>query len=144
MPSGTIEVSVAELPVEIGAGVGRELIRLTHERAGHQTQLILLAAPEAESYYPHIGMEKHRHGGMTFRSIACLPAVVGAWREPGGGLLCFTWDLFDESMNTAAVAGEPNNAGGIENRMLTHPGAGWTDVAGDNPAVGGFICEWEF
>ena len=42
-----------------GKGIGKELILRTHERAGHQTQLILLSAPQAESYYPHIGMEKH-------------------------------------------------------------------------------------
>lgn len=40
-------------------GIGRELIRRTHEAAGLHTRLILLAAPAAESYYPHIGMEKH-------------------------------------------------------------------------------------
>jgi anaerobic selenocysteine-containing dehydrogenase len=51
----------------------------------------------------HIGMEKHRHGGMSYRSIACLPALVGAWREPGGGLLCFTSDLFDEAMNLSPL-----------------------------------------
>lgn len=37
-------------------GIGRELIRRTHEVAGRHTSLILLAAPQAESYYPHIGM----------------------------------------------------------------------------------------
>jgi predicted N-acetyltransferase YhbS len=40
-------------------GIGRELIRRTHEAAGKQTMLILLAAPKAETYYPHIGMDKH-------------------------------------------------------------------------------------
>ena len=40
-------------------GIGRELIRRTHEAAGRQTTLILLAAPAARSYYPHIGMEFH-------------------------------------------------------------------------------------
>lgn len=42
-----------------GQGIGRELIRRTHEAAGLHTTLILLAAPKAESYYPHIGMTKH-------------------------------------------------------------------------------------
>ena len=42
-----------------GRGIGRELIRVTHEKAGLETRLILLAAPAAASYYPHIGMEKH-------------------------------------------------------------------------------------
>lgn len=41
------------------SGIGRELVRRTHEAAGFKTRLILLAAPAAASYYPHIGMEKH-------------------------------------------------------------------------------------
>ncbi len=40
-------------------GIGQELLRRTHEAAGLHTQLILLAAPKAQSYYPHIGMSKH-------------------------------------------------------------------------------------
>jgi GNAT superfamily N-acetyltransferase len=40
-------------------GIGRELIRRTHEAAGIHTNLILLAAPKAQTYYPHIGMEQH-------------------------------------------------------------------------------------
>jgi GNAT superfamily N-acetyltransferase len=42
-----------------GRGIGRELMRRTHEAAGLQTMLILLAAPKAETYYPHIGMRQH-------------------------------------------------------------------------------------
>jgi ribosomal protein S18 acetylase RimI-like enzyme len=40
-------------------GIGRELIRRTHEAAGLNTTLILLAAPAAREYYPHIGMQAH-------------------------------------------------------------------------------------
>ena len=40
-------------------GIGRELIRRTHDAAGRQTHLILLAAPKARGYYPHIGMISH-------------------------------------------------------------------------------------
>jgi ribosomal protein S18 acetylase RimI-like enzyme len=40
-------------------GIGRELIRRTHEAAGTGTRLILLAAPAARDYYPHIGMRGH-------------------------------------------------------------------------------------
>lgn len=40
-------------------GIGRELIRKTHEAAGRHTLLILLAAPRAREYYPHIGMTGH-------------------------------------------------------------------------------------
>jgi GNAT superfamily N-acetyltransferase len=40
-------------------GIGKELIRRTHEAAGRQTHLILLAAPKARGYYPRIGMTGH-------------------------------------------------------------------------------------
>lgn len=41
-----------------GRGIGRELIRRTREAAGRGVTLILLSAPGAMSYYPHIGLEK--------------------------------------------------------------------------------------
>jgi predicted N-acetyltransferase YhbS len=42
-------------------GIGKELIRLTHEVAGEKdVQLILLAAPKAVNYYPKIGMEQFK------------------------------------------------------------------------------------
>ena len=40
-------------------GIGRELIVRTHAAAGRATRLVLLAAPKARSYYPHIGMLPH-------------------------------------------------------------------------------------
>jgi predicted N-acetyltransferase YhbS len=40
-------------------GIGRELIQRTHQSAGRHTMLILLAAPQARTYYPHIGMAAH-------------------------------------------------------------------------------------
>lgn len=42
-----------------GHGIGRELIRRTHEAAGLHTMLVLVAAPGARTYYPHIGLEPH-------------------------------------------------------------------------------------
>ncbi|MCB9637384.1 MAG: GNAT family N-acetyltransferase [Myxococcales bacterium] len=42
-----------------GKGIGRELIRQTHEATGLHTTLILLAAPTARTYYPHVGMRQH-------------------------------------------------------------------------------------
>jgi anaerobic selenocysteine-containing dehydrogenase len=32
------------------------------------------------------GLQRHYGGGMAVRVIACLPAVVGHWRRPGGGV----------------------------------------------------------
>src|SRR5215471_8742416 len=34
-----------------------------------------------------VAIERHAGGGQTVRSIACLPALTGAWRQVGGGLL---------------------------------------------------------
>lgn len=42
-----------------GRGIGRRLIAETHIAAGKQTMIILLAAPAARTYYPHIGMQPH-------------------------------------------------------------------------------------
>ncbi|MGL6073914.1 MAG: GNAT family N-acetyltransferase [Fimbriiglobus sp.] len=42
-----------------GRGIGQELIQQTHTAAGRHTTLILLAAPAARTYYPHIGMKAH-------------------------------------------------------------------------------------
>ena len=38
-------------------GIGKELLRLTHEKASLQTTLILFASPDSQNYYSHIGME---------------------------------------------------------------------------------------
>jgi GNAT superfamily N-acetyltransferase len=40
-------------------GIGKELIRRTRAACGPETLLLLLAAPAAENYYPHIGFEHH-------------------------------------------------------------------------------------
>ena len=37
-------------------GIGQQLIRRTHAIAGPDATLILLSAPKAMSYYPHIGL----------------------------------------------------------------------------------------
>lgn len=53
---------LSDLAVDVACqrqGIGRELIRRTHEAAGLATTLILLSAPAAVDYYPHIGMTKH-------------------------------------------------------------------------------------
>lgn len=40
-------------------GIGRVLIARTREAGGPTATLILLAAPAAREYYPHIGMQPH-------------------------------------------------------------------------------------
>ncbi|HVV71709.1 MAG TPA: GNAT family N-acetyltransferase [Verrucomicrobiae bacterium] len=41
-------------------GIGRKLIEATQARLGPRANLILLAAPKAEGYYPRIGFDQHR------------------------------------------------------------------------------------
>ncbi|QUV82420.1 molybdopterin oxidoreductase family protein [Chloracidobacterium sp. D] len=40
------------------------------------------------------GLQRHAGGGMAVRTIACLPALVGAWRHPAGGILLSTSGTF--------------------------------------------------
>ncbi|HEV8142171.1 MAG TPA: molybdopterin-dependent oxidoreductase, partial [Methylomirabilota bacterium] len=45
-----------------------------------------------------IGISRHDNGGMTVRTLACLPALTGAYADPHGGALlassqAFTYDL---------------------------------------------------
>jgi anaerobic selenocysteine-containing dehydrogenase len=40
------------------------------------------------------GLQRHAGGGMAVRAIACLPALTGAWRDAGGGLLLSTSGMF--------------------------------------------------
>lgn len=51
-----------------GQGIGRELIRQTRLAGGEGALLILLAAPKASSYYPHIGMRPHESCWLIERS----------------------------------------------------------------------------
>jgi anaerobic selenocysteine-containing dehydrogenase len=41
------------------------------------------------------GLQRHAGGGMAVRTIACLPALVGAWRDPAGGILLSTAGFYD-------------------------------------------------
>ena len=41
------------------------------------------------------GMQRARGGGMAMRNVACLPALVGAFRDAAGGLLLSTGGSFD-------------------------------------------------
>ena len=40
-------------------GIGKELVRLTKLESGPKTTVILLSAPKAVDYYPHIGFTQH-------------------------------------------------------------------------------------
>lgn len=66
--------------------------RLAHRYATERPSLIRL----------NYGMQRHGGGGMAVRTIACLPAIVGAWRDHGGGALLSTSGQFDLAIDRLA------------------------------------------
>jgi anaerobic selenocysteine-containing dehydrogenase len=59
-------------------GVPAETIRaLAREYAAAEPSLIRIG----------VAVERHAGGGQTVRALSVLPALVGAWRRPGGGIL---------------------------------------------------------
>ncbi len=46
-----------------------------------------------------IGMEHQANGAAAFRAVAMLPALTGAWRQRGGGLMHMTYELFGDALN---------------------------------------------
>jgi anaerobic selenocysteine-containing dehydrogenase len=66
---------------------------------GLQTEEIVQLACEYGSIRPaairlNYGMQRHAGGGIAARTIACLPALTGAWREAAGGIVLTTNDFF--------------------------------------------------
>ena len=69
--------------------------------------LIIKLAREYATTKPSVirlnyGMQRHAGGGMAVRTVACLPALVGAWRDAAGGVVLSTSGAF--GMNTDALA----------------------------------------
>jgi anaerobic selenocysteine-containing dehydrogenase len=61
-----------------------DIEKLAHEYGTTRPALIRL----------NYGMQRHGGGGMAVRAITCLPAIVGSWREAGGGALLSTSKLY--------------------------------------------------
>ena len=45
------------------------------------------------------GLQRTHGGGMAVRNVACLPALVGAWRQPAGGVLLSSGDSFPKRLD---------------------------------------------
>jgi anaerobic selenocysteine-containing dehydrogenase len=80
-----------------------------------------------------VGMEHRVHGGMAFRTISCLPALTGAWRRRGGGLLFLTAGLHFEAMNSDAVQMPELEDTSIRQFNMVQLGRVLTDAALDPP-----------
>ncbi|KAF1038174.1 MAG: Dimethyl sulfoxide reductase DmsA [Herbaspirillum frisingense] len=64
-------------------------------------------AGEGAMIRANYGLQRVRGGGMAARNVACLPALVGAWRHPSGGVQMSTSDSFPK--DNAAI-GRPDLA----------------------------------
>jgi predicted N-acetyltransferase YhbS len=49
------------------AGIGKQLMERMREHLGDEVTLLLLAAPTAAEYYPHVGFEKIENGWIIHR-----------------------------------------------------------------------------
>jgi anaerobic selenocysteine-containing dehydrogenase len=82
-------------PKRVAAICGIESVEIeTLARLYGQTRPSLIRA--------NYGMQRARGGGMATRNIACLPALVGAFRDAAGGLLLSTSGNF--AIDTAALS----------------------------------------
>ncbi|TAK80048.1 MAG: molybdopterin oxidoreductase family protein [Betaproteobacteria bacterium] len=76
------------------------------------------------------GMQRHAGGGIAARTIACLPALVGAWREAAGGLVLTTADFY--SFDQAALE-RPDLLRGRRPRAINHARLGETLTTAQPP-----------
>jgi anaerobic selenocysteine-containing dehydrogenase len=64
-----------------------------------------------------IGAEHHENGAMFYRTLACLPALTGAWRDRGGGLFRSVGSWQDAVVDDAVLA-RPDLLAGREVRTV--------------------------
>jgi anaerobic selenocysteine-containing dehydrogenase len=86
-----------------------------------------------------IGMEHHANAEMSFRAISCLPALVGAWRERGGGLLHHTMALHAQALNGPGVRMPELEDMSIRAVNMVQLGKALTDPALDPPIQALFV-----
>jgi len=77
------------------------------------------------------GMQRHAGGGIAARTIACLPALTGAWRDPAGGIVLTTADFY--GFDHAALE-RPDLLGGRRPRVINQSKLG-DALTGAEPPV---------
>ncbi len=77
------------------------------------------------------GLQRHAGGGMTLRTLACLPGVTGDWALPGGGLCYSTSGHFP--LNLPGLVRLDLLPNPVRTLTMTRIGEGLLDV--DDPPV---------
>ncbi|MBA3947761.1 MAG: molybdopterin oxidoreductase family protein [Herpetosiphonaceae bacterium] len=106
------------------------------EITGLQASRIAALAQQYATEQPAVirvnyGLQRHAGGGMAVRTIACLPAVVGAWRQPAGGILLSSSGSFP--LNVAALERRDLVPAGTRTINMNQLGAALTTT--DDPPV---------
>jgi anaerobic selenocysteine-containing dehydrogenase len=76
------------------------------------------------------GMQRHAGGGIAARTIACLPALVGAWRDAAGGIVLSTADFY--SFDHAALE-RPDLLAGRRPRVINQSKLGEALTSAEPP-----------
>jgi len=76
------------------------------------------------------GMQRHAGGGIAARTIACLPALTGAWRDVAGGIVLTTADFY--GFDHAALE-RPDLLAGRRPRVVNHAQLGDALTAAEPP-----------
>jgi anaerobic selenocysteine-containing dehydrogenase len=104
------EYTPARAAAVCGLGV-EELVQLARDYGTARPAAIRL----------NYGMQRHAGGGIAARTIACLPALTGAWRDPAGGIVLTTaeFSTFDH-----AALERPDLLAGRRPRVINHSALG--------------------
>ncbi len=76
------------------------------------------------------GMQRHAGGGIAARTVACLPALTGAWRDVAGGIVLTTADFY--GFDHAALE-RPDLLAGRKPRVINHAQIGDALTALERP-----------
>jgi anaerobic selenocysteine-containing dehydrogenase len=97
-----------------------EVVRLAREYGTTKAAAIRL----------NYGMQRHAGGGIAARTIACLPALTGAWRDAAGGIVLTTADFY--GFDHAALE-RPDLLAGRRPRVINHSKLGEALTSAEPP-----------
>lgn len=103
-------------------GISEQQITALGERVAHTRPTGIRAT---------MGLQRHAGGGMALRVLACIPAVTGDWRLPGGGLAYSTSGHF--GLNDAALWRDDLLPHPVRTLSMTRLGEGLLELG--NPPV---------
>ncbi|HZU28261.1 MAG TPA: molybdopterin-dependent oxidoreductase, partial [Bryobacteraceae bacterium] len=103
-----------------------EIVTLAREYATTKPALIRL----------NYGIQRSERGGRATQAVSCLPALTGAWRQPGGGLVLSTSNAFHINRGALEMPElQHRSALGREARVVNMAELGKALTALDNPPV---------